>query len=142
MAPKHQRPGSPKGQPKPTKRVLDLDFPDRLREVMLDRWPGEWGEQVSLLADELDCTRAVVLNYLKTGKRSGEPLLILAMADALKVAHRWLLTGIGSKHERKSLTPAQEQLLASAAKIVDEAAARTPINTGTRHQAEPHGRPN
>ena len=89
---------------------------------MLDRWPGIWKTQVSLLAKELDCERATLLNYLKNGKRSGNPLLLLAIADALNVELRWLLTAAQPEAKIQSLTPEQTKVLQTLGQLVDKGA--------------------
>lgn len=81
-----KRPGSPKGQPKPLKRVLDQEFPVRLRKAMERKGVG-----VPELAKLTPCTRAALLKYLSGNAKTIEALLLFDMTAALEVSPNWLL---------------------------------------------------
>jgi len=114
MATKRRRPGSPKGQPKPAKRVLDPNFPGRLQEAIDDR-PGL---TVPQLSRDVGCTRAVIWKYLNGGSKTIEAILLFTLADALKVSARWLLTGAGAKVRDAVLTEEETQVLETFGKLV------------------------
>ena len=117
MVEKRRKPGSALGVSKPVKRALDQRFSVRLNECMIERWPDPCPTRVSLAAKAFKCERATLHNYLKLGKKSGDPLLILAMADYFKVEHRWLLTGKGPKRAEKDQAPVKVVLLRAATQL-------------------------
>jgi transcriptional regulator with XRE-family HTH domain len=116
MITKRRRPGSPKGQTKPAKRVLDSEFPKRLKASFALR-PGL---DVPQLAREVGCTRAVLHNYRKGKNKTIEALLLFKMADALGVSARWLLTKEGAMAKIESLTPDQARVLQTFSQLADE----------------------
>lgn len=95
---KGRKPGSPKGQTKPPKRVLDPDFHERLRQAL--GYTGNSEEDARIVpkaARAIGCTRATLLNYTKPGKKHIEALLLFRIADYSAHAARWILTGEGGK---------------------------------------------
>lgn len=102
-----RKPGSAKGVPKPQTRVVDPGFPGRLRAAMELR-PGVGVPQLAL---EARCTGAVLWNYLNGKNRAPEALLLFAIADALRVSPRWLLTGNGDIHAVESISPEEARAL-------------------------------
>ena len=116
MITKRTRPGSPKGQPKPSKRVLDAGFPKRFGGAFAQR-PGL---SVPQLATEVGCTRAALHNYLNGKNKTIEALLLFLLADALNVSARWLLTGQGAMGREESLTPDQARVLQTFSQLANE----------------------
>lgn len=116
MVEKKRRPGSRKGEPKPSKRTLDPGFPARLNGAFAQR-PGL---TVPQLAAEVGCTRAVLHNYLKGKNKTIEALLLFEVADKLGVSTRWLLTGQGAMAMTEALTPDQTRVLQTFSRLVDE----------------------
>jgi transcriptional regulator with XRE-family HTH domain len=86
MAEKRRRPGSPKGQPKPAKRLLDQGFPERFAKAL-----GTLS--VPDLASKVHCSRAVLHKYLNGKSKTIEALLLFSIADELGVEARQLATG-------------------------------------------------
>jgi len=84
-----KKPGSPKGVPKPLRRVLDPQFGTRLK-VAMDMQPGL---SVPDLTRKVGCTRAVIWKYLNGNSRSIDVHLFLDICEALGVSPRWLLSG-------------------------------------------------
>lgn len=107
MKPANRKPGSAKGVPKPSKRGVDDGFPGRLKAALGQR-PGL---NVPQLADEIGCSGQVLWNYLSGKNKSPEALLILALADALKVSARWILTGRGDISSVDAISPEQGRVL-------------------------------
>lgn len=118
MPPKQKRrpPGSKKGEPKPLKRSLDEDFPKRLQAAM--RGAGfttsdarsELRLDVSKLARQSGCTRAVIHKYLK-GSRTIEAHLLFDLSVALNVSPVWLLKGDGAMAPSRALFPDEARAL-------------------------------
>ena len=110
MPPKPARgiPGSPKGQPKPSKRRLDVDFSRRLHAAMQAK-PNL--ADVPNLAKRVGCTRAVLGKYLSGNSKTIEALLLFEIADALDASPGWLLTGKGAMGRTDALTPDQQRVL-------------------------------
>lgn len=85
--PKRKKPGSPKGQLKPLKRVLDPDFHIRFAEMI-----GDTSEEgMTQLAINLRCARQTLYNCITSGKRLVDPLFLFDAADYFQVNPRWLL---------------------------------------------------
>ena len=101
-------PGSPKGQPKPTKRQLDAGFSKRLGAAMKMN-PNL--STVPELAKRVQCTRAVLGKYLSGKSKTIEALLLFEIADALDTSPGWLLTGKGAMGRADALTPDQQRVL-------------------------------
>jgi transcriptional regulator with XRE-family HTH domain len=81
------KPGAKKNVTKPVQWSVDPAFPERLKKAMKGMTAAE-------LARRTGATRAVIGQYLKLGeKKNPHPLIVFAIADALEVSPRWLLTG-------------------------------------------------
>lgn len=92
--PKPKKPGSPKGQPKPLKRVLDAKFHERFTDMI-----GDTSEEgIAYLARQLRCTRQTIYNCITAGKRQVDPLFLFDAADYFQVNPRWLLKADVEKH--------------------------------------------
>ena len=119
MVSKRRPPGSPKGQPKPIKRKLDDGFPGRLMKAMQEYEPAPLG--VPELAAKVGCTRAVLLNYVNGDSKSPDPLLLLELADALRVRLPWLIAERGSMRETTNalLSPEAREIANNIDKIQD-----------------------
>jgi transcriptional regulator with XRE-family HTH domain len=105
--------GPKKGVPKPIKRPLDDDFPERLFLAMKRRgFVREDGHALnSDLAKEVGCERATIGQYLNRDKpkRSIDVNLLLDLCDELWVTPYWLLRGDGTIEDvPKHKVPLQE----------------------------------
>lgn len=107
MPKKKGRPGSPIGQPKPPKRKLDPQFAKRMRETMKSFEPPL---SPAALARKAGCSRMTIGNYLR-GKMNVDALTLFAVADALDVSPRWLLTGQGLPGKGRPLDVQQHRTL-------------------------------
>lgn len=107
MVDRRRKPGSPKGQPKPSKRQLDRDFPKRFAAAFALR-PGL---TVPQLAAKVGCTRAVLHKYLNGKSKTIEALLLFAIADELGVSAAWLLKNQGQMARAESLSPDENRAL-------------------------------
>lgn len=91
--PKRKRPGSPKGQAKPLKRVLDADFHERFTDMIGDRSE----EGIIRIATAIGCSPQHIYNCVTSGKKGIEALFLFDVCDYFEVNPRWLLKGEGEK---------------------------------------------
>lgn len=108
--------GSAKGVSKPTARTLDAGFPDRLRQAMREAQPNP--HTVPTLAPVVGCARATLLNYLSGDQKVADPILLLHIAEALRVRPQWLILGTVPMRDLIS-TPQYSDQAREAAEFID-----------------------
>ena len=95
--------GPKKGTPKPIKRMVDAEFPDRLLQAMARRGliKQDGSPANSELAKLAGCTRQVIGQYLdKSGsKKTLDAILLMDLCDALWVTPYWLAKNEGGLHD-------------------------------------------
>jgi transcriptional regulator with XRE-family HTH domain len=112
-----RKPGSPKDQPKPRKWLLDKGFAGRIKQAMAEHNDGA-GIDVPDLAERVGCTRALLGKYRNGDATTAEPLLLLKIAQVLKVRLEWIIVG---ELPMRNANPSEHMLkLAKAIDVIDD----------------------
>lgn len=116
----NKKPGPKKGTKREVARPLDAEFPARLKLAMAEHKPPLTHAGLARL---VGCSRMVIGNYVSGNQKTADPLLLLAIADALKVRLSWLLAKSGAMREPNGmpLSPEARQIAINIDAIQDPA---------------------